>query len=138
MADLVLVTAGQLRVEESLEQDTQPAGVALLAGQFVRRDATTGRWALADASAAGTADVYGMVVKSVPAGMGVTAIRRGVIEGFNLDDQDYGEEIFLSDTAGAAADAAGTASARIGEVLPVHSHTLGGVPDKLLRLDCAG
>ena len=138
MADLALVTAGQLRVEESLEQDTQPAGVAIAAGQSVRRDATTGRWALADASAAGTADAYGMAVKSVPAGMAVTAIRRGLVDGFDLDDQDYGEEVFLSDTAGALADAAGTVSIRAGEVVPVHTHRLGGTPDKLLRLDYAG
>ena len=138
MADVVLVTAGQLRVEESLEQETLPAGVAIAAGQSVRKDATTGRWALADASAAGTADAYGMAVKTVPAGMGVTAIRRGVIEGFDLDDRDYGEQIFLSDTAGGIADAAGTASRVIGSVTPVHTHLLGGVPDKLLRVDYAG
>lgn len=137
MADVVLRTAGQLRVEESLEQDTQPAGVAIAAGQSVIRDATTGRWILADASAAGTANAYGMAVKTVPAGMAVTAVRRGVIEGFNLDDQDYDEQIFLSDTAGGIADASGTVSAVVGRVMPVHSHLVGGVPDKLLHIDYA-
>lgn len=138
MADVVLVTAGQLRVEESLEQDTKPAGVAIAAGQSVKEDATTGRWILADASAAGTADAYGMAVKTVPAGLPVTAIRRGVVDGFNLDDQDYNEQVFLSDTAGAIADAAGTAGGVVGRVIAVHSHRIGGVPDKLLRLDYAG
>jgi hypothetical protein len=137
MADVVLTTAGQLRVEESLEQMTLPAGVAIAAGQSVRQDATTGKWALADASAAGTSDAYGMAVKSVPAGLPVTAIRRGVIEGFVLTDQDYGEQIFLSNTEGGIADAVGTTSSVIGEVIAVHSHKLGGVPDKLLRVDYA-
>jgi hypothetical protein len=137
MADVVLVTAGQLRVEESLEQMTLPAGVAVAAGQSVRQDATTGKWALADASAAGTSDAYGMAVKTVPAGMAVTAIRRGVIEGFNLTDQDYGEQIFLSDTAGGIADAVGTTSSVVGEVIAVHSQRIGSSPDKLLRVDYA-
>ena len=148
MADVVLVTAGQLRVEESLEQDTKPAGVAIAAGQSVKEDATTGRWILADASAAGTADAYGMAVKTVPAGLPVTAIRRGVVDGFNLTDQDYNEQVFLSDTAGGIGDAAGTAGGIgdtagtaggvVGRVIAVHSHRIGGVPDKLLRLDYAG
>ncbi|HEX5704864.1 MAG TPA: hypothetical protein VFX97_16825 [Pyrinomonadaceae bacterium] len=138
MADVVLVTAGQLRVEESLEQDTKPAGVAIAAGQSVRQDATTGKWALADASVAGTADAYGMAVKTVPAGLPVTAIRRGVIEGFDLTDQDYGEQIFLSDTAGAIADAAGTVSKVVGDVTSVHTHLMGGTPDKLLRVNYSG
>lgn len=138
MADVVLVTAGELRVEESLEQNTLPAGVAIAAGQSVREDTTTGKWALADASASGTADAYGMAVKTVPAGLPVTAIRRGVIEGFDLDDQDYGEQIFLSDTAGGIADAAGTASRVVGAVIAVHTHLIGGTPDKLLRVDYAG
>jgi hypothetical protein len=137
MADVVLVTAGQLRVEESLEQDTQPAGVAIAAGQSVIRDGTTGRWILADASAAGTANAYGMAVKTVPAGLPVTAIRRGVIDGFNLDDQDYDEQIFLSDTAGGIADAVGTVSSVVGQVIPAHTHRIGGTPDKLLRIDYA-
>jgi hypothetical protein len=137
MADVVLVTAGQLRVEESLEQMTLPAGVAIAAGQSVLEDATTGKWILADASAAGTTPAYGMAVKSVPAGMAVTAIRRGVVEGFLLTDQDYGEQVFLSDTAGGIADAVGTTSSVIGEVIAVHTHPIGGVPDKLLRIDYA-
>jgi len=138
MADLALVTAGQLRVEESLEQDTLPAGVAIAAGQSVKKDATTGRWILADASAAATANAYGMAVRSVPAGLPVTAIRRGVVDGFDLDDIDYGDPVYLSDTAGAAADAAGTVAKVIGEVTAVHSQLLGDSPDKLLRVDYAG
>lgn len=137
MADVVLTTAGQLRVEESLEQMTLPAGVAVAAGQSVLQDGTTGKWALSDASSAGTTPAYGMAVKTVPAGLPVTAIRRGVIEGFVLTDQDYGEQIFLSDTAGGIADAAGTTSSVIGEVIAVHTHLVGGVPDKLLRVDYA-
>jgi hypothetical protein len=138
MPDLALVTAGQLRVEESLEQDTLPAGVAIAAGQSVKKDATTGRWILGDASAAATANAYGMAVRTVPPGMAVTAVRRGLVEGFDLDALDYGDTVFLSDTAGAVADAAGTVTKQVGEVTPVHSHLLGGTPDKLLRLDYAG
>lgn len=138
MADVVLLTAGQLRVEESLEQNTLPAGVAIAAGQSVRQDATTGKWVLADGSDVNTSDAYGMAVKSVPAGMAVTAIRRGVVDGFVLTDQDYGEQVFLSDTAGGIADAAGTHGGIVGAVIAVHSHLTGGTPDKLLRLDYAG
>lgn len=137
MADVVLVTAGQLRVEESLEQDTKPAGVAIAAGQSVQEDGTTGKWALADASAAGTSNPYGMAVKSVPVGLPVTAIRRGLIDGFNLDDQDYGEQIFLSNTEGGIADAVGTTTAYVGEVTSIHTHRLGGTPEKILRIDYA-
>jgi hypothetical protein len=128
MADVVLVTADQLRVEESLEQDTLPAGVAVAAGQSVVRDGTTGRWVLGGADGG-----YGMAVKTVPAGLPVTAIRRGVIDGFDLDDLDYGDPVF----AGATGATADTGTVPVGEVISVHTHRIGGVPDKLLRIDYA-
>ncbi len=136
MADLALVAAGRLRIVESLEQMTLVAGEAIDAGNAVRIDVSTGRFTKANGTTAAEARVYGIAVRSVPAGMPVTAIKKGVLDGFDLSSQAYDKAIQLSDTDGALED--GTAAAVdvvVGRVIPANAVTLGTSPDKLLLVD---
>jgi hypothetical protein len=135
MADLALVTADTLHIVESIEQMTGIAGVAISAGQIIRPDATTGKWALSDANNAADVLCSYMATKTAAAGTGLTGLKRGTVDGFDLAALNYGVPAYISDTAGALADAAGTTSKVAGQVVPAFSQRLGTAPDKLLRVD---
>jgi len=116
--------------------DTQRAGVDLTAGQAVRYDPATGDWLLADATAtAANNRVYGIVTRTAKAGEYVTAIQKGLLDGFDLSALSYGVSVFLSNTSGAIADAAGTTTLVLGKVVPVRSQTRGLPADKLFKVD---
>jgi hypothetical protein len=136
MPNLALVTANRCRIVESLEQMTLPGTVSesLAAGDAVRIDTTTGRWTKANGTSAGEARIYGVLTDS-DNGINWTAVRRGVLDGFDLDDQDYDDAIYLSDTDGTLADAAGTVSVLVGRVIPATGTTLGTAYDKLLLVN---
>ncbi len=92
--------------------------VALTLGQIVYID-SSGDADLADASAAGTAGFRGVVV-DVRGGIGGVAsvLVRGAVYGFTIT-QAYDADVFVSDTAGSVADAAGTVSVLCGRVMPL-------------------
>lgn len=115
MADLAVV-AGEVGVADTRQARliSMIAGAAITAGQAVGMDAN-GKAILADASAAGTAGVRGIALKTVAAGEALTVVAEGEVEGFTIS-QAYDAPIFLSDTAGALADAAGTVSVAVGNV----------------------
>ena len=135
MANLALVTSGKVNVVESIEQMTLPLGETLAVGDAVRLDTTTGKWTGANASGAAEARIWGVLVSKDAAGAVGTALRKGVVEGFNLDSQAYDAAIYLSDTDKTLADAAGTVSTVVGRVIPAFSTTLGTAADKLLHVD---
>jgi hypothetical protein len=66
-------------------------------------------------------------------GQVVGALYQGWLEGFTLTSQSYEDLIFVSDTAGDLADAAGTVTAPVGRVMPSSEST----PTKLLYIDCS-
>lgn len=125
-------TTATADVEESFEQMTLPAAVDMSECSPVYIDAN-GKFALCDASVAGTAVFYGVTTRKVKAGEAVTAIAKGVVGGYTFT-QAYGASIYLSDTEGKLADAAGTVSRKVGEVIPVWGQTRGNSPAKLLRV----
>ena len=135
MTDLALTTAARLNVVESLEQMTLACAEAIVAGQSVRLDTSTGRFTKANATTVAEARAYGMAVRSAAAGEGVTAIRRGVIDGYALAALNYDADVFLSDTDGMPADAPGEITTVIGKVIPGAMTALGTAQDKLLRVD---
>lgn len=135
MADLALATAGYLNVEESKQQLTLPAAEAITIGQAVRIDASTGKFTKANGTTAAEARIYGIAVKTVAAGEAVTAVRKGVLDGYDLDSLNYDAAVYLSDTDGTLADAAGTVSTVVGRVVPGTYTTLGTSYDKLLFVD---
>lgn len=135
MANINLTTADKVEVVESIIQMTLPAAEAITAGMAVRLDTATGKFTLANGSAAGEARIYGVAVKTVAAGMPVTAIRKGVMDGYALSGLDYDAPVYLSDTDGRLADANGTVTVAVGRVIPGTSVTLGTAYDKLLFVD---
>jgi len=92
----------------------------ITAGQAVYVNAS-GEAALADASAAGTAQFRGIALQSKLAGEVGDIFEGGLglgaeIEGFSVSALTPGDSLFLSDTAGALADASGTVGVKCGEV----------------------
>ena len=133
MADLALKTAARVEGVGSLEQMTLIAAEAITPGQAVRLDTASGQFTLSKATSAAEARIYGIAVgtHAIAAGFPVTAIRRGVIGGFTIP-QAYDAAIFLSDTDGMLADAAGTVSTVVGRVIPGANELLGSAYGKLL------
>ena len=140
MASLSLVTADRIHVVESIEQHTAPASVAITAGTLVSIDATTGKFVKADADGAGTlAIVYGVATKTTAAGAALTAVRKGVISGWDLSAVSYWVNVLAADTAGevtvtSSESNGGSADVVIGRVIGVFDHLIGGTPTKAVLL----
>ncbi len=136
MTAVALVTAGKLRVVESIQQLTLPFAEACNVGQAVRIDTTTGKWTKANGTDANEARVWGVLVSKDAAGAVGTAIRKGVVDGFDLASLAYDLPIYMSDTDGGLADdAASTVDVIVGRVIPGTSTTLGTAYDKFLEID---
>jgi hypothetical protein len=119
MPDLTVTAAYVGRSHHTAEEVYSfTAGVAITRGQAVYFNTTTGKLALADASAAGTAQFRGIALQTAQIGQPVDVIMRGFVSGFDLSGLDYDALVYVSDTAGALADAVGTVTAPAGRVLP--------------------
>lgn len=128
-------TRPDLHVAKEYESHTALTNEDVEAGAPVRFDPVTGRFLNASAAAPATAVVYGIALKGVKKGMGVTAMRRGWVEGFNLDALPFDAQVYLSTTTGKLSTTPGTTSVLIGRVLPVHGHDRNtGSPAKLLNI----
>jgi hypothetical protein len=135
MADIALTTAERIEIVESTKQMTAPAGEAITAGAPVRFDATTRKFVNGNGTTATEAAIYGIATRTVIANEAVTAVKIGVLDGFNFDDQDAGDPIYVSDTDARLADAAGTVSVRVGTVISAWGQPLGTGADKLLDVN---
>lgn len=133
MALIAVATAGKVHVVESIEQMTLPAAETILAGAIVRID-TAGLFTNGNGLSTTENRIYGVATKSVIAGQAVTAIAKGVMDGFTFS-QAYDAILYASDTDGRIGDAAGTASKIIGRVVPGTAETLGTANSKLLRVE---
>ncbi|MCX6077928.1 MAG: hypothetical protein NTW32_00160 [Chloroflexi bacterium] len=136
MALIALTTAARVEVVESIEQMTLPAAEDITPGAAVRLDTSTGKFTNSNGSLAAEARTYGIAVGShiISAGMPVTAVRRGVLDGYAFS-QAYDAVIYVSDTDGRLGDAAGTVSVVVGRVLPGAGEVLGGSFARLLLVN---
>ena len=136
MANIALVAANTVAIVESIHQMTLPAAEVIVPGAPVRLDVSTGRFTNANGTTAAEARVWGIATgkHATVAGTPLTAIRRGVIDGYNFT-QAYDAAIYLSDTDGTLGDTAGTVSTVIGRVIPATATTLGTAYDKLLSVE---
>ncbi len=134
MAAIAVAVAGAIHIVESIEQMTGPTVEAVLAGAPVRIDTSTGKFTNANGTSASEARVYGIADRSAAAGETITAIRKGVLDGFTFS-QAYDAAIYLSDTDGTLADTAGTVSTVVGRVIPAWGTTVGTAADKLLLVN---
>lgn len=136
--EVALTTADRVEIVESFIQMTLPAAEAITAGMAVRIDTTNGKFTKANGTTAGEARVWGVATKTVAAGMPVTAIRKGVMDGWALTALDYDATIYLSDTDGRLSTVAGTTNVAIGRVIAATSTTLGTAYDKILSVEVGG
>jgi predicted RecA/RadA family phage recombinase len=96
------------------------AAADIEAGQPVYID-SNGKVNLADADDAAAEQFRGIALKSVAAGQAVSVLHRGVISGTGsgVTGLAYDASVYVSDTAGELADAAGTTSLLVGHVVPI-------------------
>jgi hypothetical protein len=92
------------------------AGATITAGQVVYQN-TSGRAALADANATGLEQARGIALKGAVSGQVVPVLKKGGVEGFTVSGMNGDAVAYLSDTAGALDDAAGTLTVVCGRVL---------------------
>lgn len=133
MADIAVTKAGHIRIVESIEQMTLPAGETILAGAPVRID-SNGQFVNGAGDTATEADVYGIATRSVRAREAVTAVRKGVLDGYTLTGA-YWDPVYVSDTNGLLGTTAGTVSKVVGRIIPGTATPLGSAYDKLLLVD---
>lgn len=138
MANLALVTANRVRNASKNYSitDTSTADEAIVAGAPVRLATATGKFTNANGSSAGEARVLGIALHTVAAGEALTILMYGELDGVDIAALAYDAAVYLSDTDGTLADAAGTVSTIVGRVVPAWATTLGTAADKVLRVNC--
>ena len=116
MADIAL-TAAQIEPLFAAQAEIYNfiAGGTITKGQAVYMD-SAGKVQVADANAAGLQQAVGIALEGVVAGQAVSVLKRGHVAGFTLTSQAFDDGVYLSDTAGAVADAAGTLEVPVGRV----------------------
>lgn len=77
---------------------------------------TTGKVGIGDANAAGKQQFRGIALNGGGAGQAIDVLHEGEIAGFTVSGSNADALLYLSDTAGALADAAGTMSVVAGRV----------------------
>ena len=133
--ELAIDTADRIEVVESWEQLTLIAAEAIEAGHIVRCNGTDGKFTTANGSSMTEGKFYGIATRSVASGEPVTAIRRGILDGYDLSGLNYWATVYASDTDGRISGTAGTKAVTVGYVGAGNAPLLGTSPDKLLYLD---
>lgn len=131
MADLAL-TAAQIALvhpTKALVHDLI-AAAAITKGQalYINTDVKVD---LADANDAGKQQFRGIALNKAAAGQPVSVLMRGAVYGFTISGLNGDVSIYLSDTAGKLADAAGTMTVVVGRVFGTSEAT----PTKILFID---
>ncbi len=132
MADIAL-TAAQIAVVFPQEAEIVDVTLteAVTKGQ-AGYQLTTGKFGVADANAAGKQQFRGIFLKAGAAGQVVPLLKRGHVYGFTVAAMNGDAIAYLSDTAGALADAAGTMTVNVGRIVGLTDH---GVFTKVLFVD---
>ena len=119
MADIAL-TAAKIGAVDPMKAEIYSfvAAEAITKGQIVYIT-TSGTAGVADANASGKQQAVGVALNGVGAGQAVDVLVQGPVYGFTLTSQAYGAALYLSDTVGALADAAGTMTVPCGRVMPL-------------------
>lgn len=132
----VTYTATQVRVVEMIEHATNPAAVAINAGQTINLN-STGAWELAAATSLAALGVRTAVATStVAANMALTGMYKGILD-LGIASTDFAAlafdaAVYAADAAGGLETAAGTVSRVVGVVAAGNANT---TADKLLRVD---
>ena len=130
MPDLV-IDSTKVKEVEVIEQFTGPTDEDIQPGQYCRLNTGTGKLTKGNATSAAEARKFGMCINNL-AGK-ITVLRKGIVFlGAALDARPFDSDVFLSNTDGALADAAGTVSLVVGTVVPLYGYS---PYKKGLRLD---
>ncbi len=86
--------------------------------------ATTGKFGIADANAAGKQQFRGIFMRTAAAGQATDLCIYGFLSGFTVSGLNADVILYLSDTAGALADAAGTMTVNAGRVVALTDGSL--------------
>lgn len=93
------------------------AGAAIEAGQPLYID-SNGKYQPADANGSGTTQFRGLALETVASGQPISVLVRGRVSGFTFS-QAFDAAIYVSNSVGELADAAGSTSLLVGRVVPV-------------------
>lgn len=117
MADISL-TAAQVAAIDPLNAEIYNfvAAETITQGQIVYLT-TTGTAGVADANAAGKQQARGVALNGGGAGQAISVLKRGRCAGFTVSGVNASAPLYLSDTAGALADANGTLTVVCGIVV---------------------
>lgn len=80
---------------------------------------TAGTFGIADANASGKQQARGVALAAGGAGQTISMLRKGECYGFTVSSMNADAIVYLSDTAGALADAAGTMTVNCGRITVV-------------------
>ncbi len=108
------------------------AAAAIEAGQPVYID-SNGKYNLADANAAAADQFRGIALNTVAAGQPVSVLEEGYLYGYTLSGVAFDGLVYVSDTVGTLADAAGTASLKVGRVTARFGED--GTATKILKVE---
>lgn len=130
MADLAAITS--VRIVEWVDKFDAPSNEVFGVGEAMRFD-TSGNVTPANGTTSTEANFQGIgTIESDRVGKAITVVRDGLLDvGEILAGMAYGAAVYLSDTDGLLADAAGTVSVIVGRVEPGWGGT---TSDKLLRV----
>jgi hypothetical protein len=133
MATIALARTARVEIVQSTQQLTLPADEAITPGAPVRINGN--RFTNANGTTSTEADVYGIATgdHAVPAGMAVTAVKKGILDGFTFSG-NTNAPVYVSDTDGRLDTVAGTVSKIVGKIVPGTAAPL-GTTHKLLLVD---
>lgn len=130
----ITITAADVVPVKIVKSITAPSKEAFTRGQYVRL-ASDGMLELGNASSAGEVGFGGLALTDGPVGATATVLLDGVLNvGNALGDLAFAAAVYLSDTDGTLADAAGTVSTVVGKVIGGYAAT---TADKLLYVKSA-
>jgi len=123
MSDIALTAAKIACANEGLSEIIDVTLAATVtAGQALYLVAASGTYGVADANDSGKQQMRGIALAGGAAGQTIPMLKKGPVYGFTISSLNYDAPLYLSDTAGALADAAGTMTVVAGRVIPVNDN----------------
>lgn len=123
----------EVREAKRIEAEAVVLGETIAVGAWVRYDTSNGQVLNANGTTSAEARAIGMLISKNGAGTAGTVLRKGLAYvGDAVDADDYDDPVYLSDTDGVSADAAGTVSTIVARIVPAWGSTTAA---KLLRID---
>lgn len=120
MADIALTAAQIAAVKPEMSEIIDVTLAATVTKGQALYLTSAGTFGVADANDSGKEQVRGIALAAGAAGETIPMLKRGPLAGYTLTSQAYDAPLYLSNTAGALADAAGTMTVVVGRVMPLN------------------